>query len=175
MPALNDTARMAGAAMKEFFGNPGVRSALGKTVTTAGAEQLLPRALGQQPARSVMGSIARGGLEAAISTPVEMGLRSAGVNPMIAGLGGSLIAAPITQMVSQAIAPEPKHAYQAEYNQLMQMQEMQAAAEQQHYNNQINLALAKNYSAPTQIIHRNPSAELQTMYQLSSGSVPRYG
>jgi hypothetical protein len=175
MPALNDTARMAGAAMKEFFGNPGVRSALGKTAVTAGAEQLLPRALGQQPVRSVMGSIARGGLEAAISTPVEMGLKAAGVNPMIAGLGGSLVAAPLTQMVSKAITPEPQQAYQAEYNQLMQMQEMQAAAEQQHYNNQINLALAKNHSAPTQIIHRNPSAELQTMYQLSTGSVPRYG
>lgn len=175
MAALGDTARMAGTALKEFFGRPAVRSALGKTAVTAGAEQLLPRALGQQPVRSAMGSIARGGLEAAISTPVEMGLKAAGVNPMIAGLGGSLVAAPLTQMVSQAIAPEPKHAYQAEYNQLMQFQQMQAAEEQQRYDNQINLALAKNYSAPTQIIHKNPSAELETMYRLTSGSVPQYG
>ena len=175
MTALGDTARMAGTALKEFFGRPAVRSALGKTAVTAGAEQLLPRALGQQPVRSAMGSIARGGLEAAISTPVEMGLKAAGVNPMIAGLGGSLVAAPLTQMVSQAIAPEPKHAYQAEYNQLMQFQQMQAAEEQQRYDNQINLALAKNYSAPTQIIHKNPSAELETMYRLTSGSVPQYG
>jgi hypothetical protein len=175
MAALGDATRMAGTALKEFFGRPAVRSALGKTAVTAGAEQLLPRALGQQPVRSAMGSIARGGLEAAISTPVEMGLKAAGVNPMIAGLGGSLVAAPLTHMVSQAITPEPQQAYQSEYNQLMQFQQMQAAAEQQHYNNQINLALAKNYSAPTQIIHKNPSAELETMYRLTSGSVPQYG
>lgn len=175
MTALGDTARMAGTAMQEFFNNPNVRAALSKTAVTAGAEQLLPRALGQQPARSVMRSVARGGLEAAISTPVEMGLKAAGVNPLVAGFGGSLVAAPLTQMVSQAIAPEPRHAYQTEYNQLMQAQQQHASEEQQRYNNEINLALAKNYSAPTQIIHRNPSAELQTMYQLSSGSVPQYG
>jgi hypothetical protein len=52
---------------------------------------------------------------------------------------------------------------------------MQAASEQQRYNNEINLALAKNYSAPTQIVHENPSADLQTMYNLVSGTVPQYG
>jgi len=175
MAALGDATRMAGTAMKEFFSRPSVRSALGKTVVTAGAEQLLPRALGQQPVRSAMGSIARGGLEAAISTPVEMGLKAAGVNPLIAGLGGSLVAAPLTQMVSQAIAPEPQHSFRSEYDQLVQLQKMQAASEQQRYNNEINLALAKNYSAPTQIVHKNPSADLQTMYNLVSGTVPQYG
>ena len=174
MAALGDAARMAGTAMKEFFEKPGVRSALGKTVVSAGGEQLLPRVLGRQPARSVMGSIARGGLEAAISTPVEMGLAAAGVNPGIAGLGGSLIAAPITQMVSQAIAPEPHHAYQAEYGQLVQLQQMQAAEEQQRYNNEINLALAKKYPVPTEIIHRNPSAELQSVMNFNTQSIPRY-
>ena len=175
MAALGDATRMAGTALKEFFGRPAVRSALGKTAVTAGAEQLLPRALGQQPVRSAMGSIARGGLEAAISTPVEMGLKAAGVNPMIAGLGGSLVAAPLTQMVSQAISPEPQQAYQTEYSQLIQAQQLHASEEQQRYNNEINLALAKNYSTPTQIIHKNPSAELETMYRLTSGSVPQYG
>ena len=175
MAALGDATRMAGTALKEFFGRPAVRSALGKTAVTAGAEQLLPRALGQQPVRSAMGSIARGGLEAAISTPVEMGLKAAGVNPMIAGLGGSLVAAPLTQVVSQAISPEPQHAYQTEYSQLIQAQQLHASEEQQRYNNEINLALAKNYSTPTQIIHKNPSAELETMYRLTSGSVPQYG
>jgi hypothetical protein len=175
MAALGDVTRLAGTAMKEFFGRPAVRSALGKTAATAGAEQLIPRVLGQQPARSVAGSIARGGLEAAVSTPIELGLRTAGVHPALAGLGGALIAAPVTNVISQAIAPEPQHSFQTPYNQLAQMQQMQAAAEQQRYNNEINLALAKNYSAPTQIIHKNPSADLQTMYNVVSGTVPQYG
>jgi hypothetical protein len=174
MPALGDAAKMAGTAMKEFFGNPGVRSALGKTAVTAGNEQLLPRVLGRQPARSVMGSIARGGLEAAIATPVEMRLAAAGVNPGIAGLGGSLIALPIANMVSQAITPEPKHAYQTEYDQLIQAQQLHAFQEQQRYNNEINLALAKNHSTPTEIIHRNPSAELQSVMNFNTQAIPRY-
>lgn len=175
MAALGDVTRMAGTAMKGFFSRPAVQEALGKTAVTAGAQQLIPRLQGLRPAYSVAGSVARGGLEAAVSTPVEFGLRKAGVPAALAGLGGSLVAAPIVHMVGQAITPEPQHSFQADYNQLAQLQQIQAASEQQRYNNEINLAMAKNYSAPTQIIHKNPSAELQTMYNLVSGTVPKYG
>jgi hypothetical protein len=56
--------------------------------------------------------------------------------------------------------------------QLMQLQGMHAEMEQQRYNNEINLALAKNYHAPsTTVVHKNPSAELQTIYSMLNPNV----
>ena len=57
-------------------------------------------------------------------------------------------------------------------HELRQQQQFYAEQEQQRYNNEINLALAKNYHNPTTtVVHKNPSAEFDTIQRMLNPSV----
>jgi hypothetical protein len=81
------------------------------------------------------------------------------------------IVSPAAYAITNSIIPETHNQEHSNSHELMQMQQMHAELEQQRYSNEINLALAKNYHAPTEIVHRNPSADLQTAYNIMTPNV----
>jgi len=73
---------------------------------------------------------------------------------------------------AQSIDPETNDAPHVYGQELQQLQQFHAAQEQQRYNNEINLALAKNFHNPTTtIVHKNPSAEFDTVQKMMNPSV----
>jgi len=164
--------RMAGAKLGEHLAKPSVKNfareaAVGAALEAGvgiGAEQLLPRALGQRPQASLGESVLRQGASAAIGSPVATALGRVGVPGSVAQFGGALVGQPIGQAVAQGILPghqqyplgidpEPHQAGHANYGQLMAAQQFEAAREQQRAENQIALAYARNSSSPSFIQH----------------------
>ena len=97
-----------------------------------------------------------------------------------ANMTGNIVGQAGSTLVSNAFArpiadPETNEEPHPQLAQYMELQRMQAAIEQQRYNNQINLAYAKNYSPPnkTTIVHKNPSAEMETVYRILT-QTPKY-
>jgi len=173
-------ARMAGQAMKAHFSNPATLSALGTQValdTAVGAatQQVLPRLVNQQPQRTIPQSLINAAVHSGIAAPISSGMEALGVPASVANLTGQIAATPLSHAVSNIITPESHQQPYASGNDLMQMQQYHADLEQQRYNNEIALAMAKNYRAPTEIVHRNPSADLDTMYRIVSANSPQYG
>ena len=173
-------ARMAGQAMKAHFTDPAVLSSLGKqvaldTAVGAAAQQILPRLTNQQPQRTIPQSLINAAVHSGIASPISSGMTALGVPNSVATLTGQIAATPLSNAVSNIITPESHQQPYASGNDLMQMQQYHADLEQQRYNNEIALAMAKNYRTPTEIVHRNPSADLETMYRVMSGPVPNYG
>jgi hypothetical protein len=184
--------RMAGAALGKYLTNPqtlkdiGTKVAIDTALGTA-VSQAVPRVLGQKPGSTPLQAAIHSGTQSLISSPVAGGMRAMGLPGIAADSAGSILGGAGAQVVSQSInqglhgrmqpvsqtvAPEPGDQMSPDVAQLMQVQGMQAAMEQQRYNNEINLALAKNYHAPsTTVVHKNPSAELQTIYSMLNPNV----
>ena len=176
--------RMAGAALGKYLTNPqtlkdiGTKVAVDTALGTA-VSQAVPRVLGQQPNSTPLQAAIHQGAQSLIGSPIEGGMRAMGLPNIAAssaasilgGAGAQVVSQSINQglhgrmqPVSQAVAPEPGDQMSPDTAQLMQLQGMHAEMEQQRYNNEINLALAKNYHAPmTTVVHKNPSADLQSI------------
>lgn len=166
---------MAGQGLAKYAADPNTLSQLGKrvameTAVNTAAAQAIPRIIGATPpplGRTVLST----GLHSAFSAPVAGGMRAMGVPDWAAQTAGQVAGVVGAQKVSSAITPEPQQQPQVQGIQFEQLQQMNAAAEQQRYHNEINLALAKNYSHPSTIIHKNPSADLQNIANLLSMKV----
>jgi hypothetical protein len=178
--SISQPIRKAGTALVQFFSDPANLKQVGKSVATeaalgAAAQQIVPRMIGQKPATSIPQSILHAGAHSAVNVPVSGALRAAGLPEIAAATTGQILGAAAANQFANRIDPEPSEAGHSEYADFHAMQQLHAQMEQQSYNNQIALALAKNYHAPTEIIHRNPSSELQSMESIINKSVPRYG
>jgi hypothetical protein len=184
--------RMAGVALGKYLTNPqtlkdiGTKVAIDTALGTA-VSQTVPRVLGQQPSSTPLQAAIHSGAHSLISSPIAGGMKAMGIPGIAAESAGSILGGAGAQVVSQAInqglhgktqpisqvvAPEPGDQLSPDVAQFAQLQKIQAAMEQQRYNNEINLALAKNYHAPsTTVVHKNPSAELQTIYGMLNPNV----
>jgi len=99
-------------------------------------------------------------------------LSALGVPKAVSGPVGSVAGMLGSHLLSQSIDPEPNDQPQVQGQDFSALQHFHAAHEQQRYNNEINLALAKNYHNPvTTVVHRNPSAELETVRNLLNPNV----
>ena len=168
--------QLASEGAKKFAREAAVGAALEGGVGIA-AEQLLPRAMGQQPQASLVERVLRQGTAAAVGSPIAAGLGRVGVPGAAAQLAGQLAGQPAGQAVAQAILPgnqqyplgadpEPHQAGHAGYGDLMALQQMEAAREQQRAENQIALAYARNYSAPSFVYHRSSGNVLDTVQNM---------
>jgi hypothetical protein len=174
--------RMAGSALGAYLGNPATYEQLGKKVALETAlgtavQQAVPRLLGQ-PAPGLRQSIGNTALHSAFAHPITGSMEAIGAPGWAANMTGAVVGGTGANLVSQAVSrsitePEPAEAPHPHLSQLMELQRMEAAAEQQRYNNQINYAYAKNYRDPAVIIHKNPSAEMETAYRILTHS-PAY-
>ena len=184
--------RMAGARLGKYLTDPNTLKAIGTKVaidTALGTavSQAVPRMLGEQPGTTPLQAAIHSGTNSLISSPISGAMRAAGMPNIAADSAGSILGGAGTQIVSQAvnqglhgrmqpvsqaIDPESNSQFSPHASQLMQLQKMQADMEQQRYNNEINLALAKNYHSPvTTVVHKNPSADLQTFYNMLNPNV----
>jgi len=168
--------RLAGTALQNFFSNPNTIKGIGKrvlaeTAINTAAQQVVPRLMGKRPEYNIPQSLLNTGVQAAIATPLAGGMQTLGVPEWAAQTGSQMVASPAAYAITNAIIPETHNQEHSNSHELMQMQQMHAELEQQRYNNEINLALAKNYHAPTEIVHRNPSADLQTAYNIMTPNV----
>ena len=175
--------RMAGTNLGAYLSNPQTAKTLGKQIATETAlgtavSQGVPRLLGQAPAVGPLKTAANIGLHSAIAAPVSGGLIAMGMPGAAAQTLGQITGAVgasslLRSMESpQTIEPETHEAQHMYGQDLHQLQQFHAAQEQQRYTNEINLALAKNYHNPsTTVVHRNPSAELETVRNLLNPNV----
>ena len=168
--------RLAGTALKNFFSDPNTIKGIGKrvlaeTALNTASQQVVPRLMGKSPQHNIPQSLLNTGVHAAIAAPLAGGMQTLGVPEWAAQTGSQLVASPVAHAITNSIIPEAHNQEQINSHELMQMQQMHAELEQQRYNNEINLALAKNYRAPADIVHRNPSADLQTIYNILTPNV----
>lgn len=175
--------RLAGKNLGAYLGNPQTAAQLGKQIATETAlgtavSQGVPRLLGQAPAVGPLRTAANIGLHSAIAAPVSGGLTAMGMPGAAAQtlgqITGAVGASSILNSMArpQSIEPETHEAQHVYGHDLQQLQQFHAAQEQQRYTNEINLALAKNYHNPsTTVVHRNPSAELETVRNLLNPNV----
>jgi hypothetical protein len=186
MSILGDTGkaiRLAGTNLGAYLSNPQTAKTLGKQIATETAlgtavSQGVPRLLGQTPAVGPLRTLANTGLHSAIAAPVSGGLTAMGMPGAAAQTVGQITGAVGSHSLlramapAQAIDPETNDSPQVYGQDLQQLQQFHAAQEQQRYTNEINLALAKNYHSPmTTIVHKNPSAELETVRNLLNPNV----
>ena len=175
--------RLAGRNLGADLKSPQTAAQLGKQIATETAlgtavSQGVPRLLGQTPAVGPLRTAANIGLHSAIAAPVSGGLAAMGMPGAAAQTLGQITGAVGTSSLlnsmarPQSIEPETHEAQHIYGHDLQQLQQFHAAQEQERYTNEINLALAKNYHNPeTTIIHRNPSAELETVRNLLNPNV----
>jgi hypothetical protein len=169
--------RMAGTALGNYATSPETAKALAQRIAldtaigTAGS-QLIPRIQGMQP-QPLAASVGNAALGSVLSSPVAGAATAMGVHPGIAGLAGTLSAAAgmsalsNMQQPSRSIDPEINESGPTHLSEYMQLQQFHAGLEQQRYNNEIMLARIKN-SKPesTEVVHRNPSAEFESVRQM---------
>lgn len=175
-------ARMAGSALGKYFSNPATYSTLGKQVALETAlgtavQQGIPRALGM-PAPSLGSSLMHTALNSAMVHPLTGGMEAMGAPKWAANTTGAILGGAGAQLVSQAVSrpiaePEPHEAPNPQLAEYRQLQQINADMENQRYQNQIQLAYARNFRMPTVIEHRNPSADLETMHRVLT-QMPRY-
>ena len=175
--------RLAGKNLGAYLSSPQTAAQLGKQIATETAlgtavSQGVPRLLGQAPAVGPLRTAANIGLHSAIAAPVSGGLVAMGMPGAAAQTLGQITGAVgasslLNSMARpQAIDPETNDAQHMYGQDLHQLQQFHAAQEQQRYTNEINLALAKNYHNPvTTVVHKNPSAELETVRNLLNPNV----
>ena len=175
--------RLAGKNLGAYLSSPQTAAQLGKQIATETAlgtavSQGVPRLLGQAPAVGPLRTAANIGLNSAIAAPVSGGLAAMGMPGAAAQTLGQITGAVgasslLNSMARpQAIDPETNDAQHMYGQDLHQLQQFHAAQEQQRYTNEINLALAKNYHNPvTTVVHKNPSAELETVRNLLNPNV----
>lgn len=164
--------RLAGKNLLQYATNPQTLKELGKQVAVdtalgTAAAQAIPRVTGGTPP-PLGQTMLNVGLHSAFNAPVVGGLQAMGVPKVAAQAAGQVTGTLGAHQFARNIIPEPMQQaqYQPHLAEYMQLQQLNADLEQQRYNNQINLALAKNYHSPTIITHRNPSADLQTIQAL---------
>ena len=168
--------RLAGTNLTEYLTNPATAAALGKKVafdTAVGtaASQAIPRMLGQQPGVGIGRSALHAGLHSAISHPVAGGLEAMGMPQWASQATGQVVGAVGAQSLSQTITPEVTQQPMTHVTELMQLQQLEAAQEDQRVKNQIALAYARNYNPPSRIIHENPSQNLATVHAILNPKV----
>lgn len=175
--------RLAGKQLGAYLSNPQTAVKLGQQIATETAlgtavSQGVPRLLGQAPAVGPLRTAANIGLNSAIAAPVSGGLAAMGMPGAAAQTLGQITGAVGSTSLlramtpPQAIEPETHEAQHMYGHELQQLQQFHAAQEQQRYTNEINLALAKNYHNPvTTVVHKNPSAELETVRNLLNPNV----
>jgi hypothetical protein len=152
--------RTAGSALKQFFTSPENLAQMGKNVAAETAfgtavQQILPRALGSSPGRSIPQSLLNVGTQAVIATPVARGLEAMGAPQMGSAMAGQILGGIAAQRLAGQIEPEIVQEGNPDFHQLYAMQKMQAEAEQQRVNNQIQLAYARNYNPPSFMYHHS--------------------
>ena len=175
--------RMAGKNLGAYLSSPETAAQLGKQIATETAlgtavSQGVPRLMGQAPAVGPLRTLANTGLHSAIAAPVSGGLAAMGMPGAAAQTVGQITGAVGSNSLlramapAQAIDPETNDAPHVPGQGLHQLQQFHAEQEQQRYANEINLALAKNYHSPvTTVVHKNPSAELETVRNLLNPNV----
>ena len=175
--------RMAGKNLGAYLSSPQTAAQLGQQIATETAlgtavSQGVPRLLGQAPAVGPLRTAANIGLHSAIAAPVSGGLTAMGMPGAAAQTLGQITGAVgasslLNSMARpQAIDPETNDAPHVPGQGLHQLQQFHATQEQERYTNEINLALAKNYHNPvTTVVHKNPSAELETVRNLLNPNV----
>jgi hypothetical protein len=175
--------RMAGKNLGAYLSSPQTAAQLGKQIATETAlgtavSQGVPRLLGQTPSVGPLRTAANVGLHSAIAAPVSGGLAAMGIPNAAAQTLGQITGAVgansllRTMAPTRSIDPETNDTPQVYGQDLQQFQQFHAAQEQQRYNNEINLALAKNYHTPvTTVVHRNPSAEFETVQRMLNPGV----
>lgn len=180
MSLLSDAAkgiRMAGKGLVNYATNPNTLSEIGQKVALETAlgtavSQAVPAMLGapRPGIRRTMGHMA---LNAALSNPISGGLSAMGAPKWAAQTTGSMLGAAGTQLLTTPITPELQKRPNPELAQYMELQKFNAALEQQRYNNSINLAYARNYNPPSTstIVHKNPSADLDTAYRILNPNI----
>lgn len=152
--------RTAGTALKQFFTSPENLAQMGKNVAAetafgAAVQQGLPRVLGMAPGQSIPQSLLQTGVQAAIGVPVTKGLEVVGAPQIGSAMAGNILGAFAAHRLTNQIEPEIVQEGNPDFHQLYAMQKMQAEAEQQRVNNQIQLAYARNYSPPSFIYHHS--------------------
>ena len=175
--------RMAGKNLGAYLSSPQTAAQLGQQIATETAlgtavSQGVPRLLGQAPAVGPLRTAANIGLHSAIAAPVSGGLTAMGMPGAAAQtlgqITGAVGASSLLNSIArpQSIEPETHEAPHVPGQGLHQLQQFHAAQEQERYTNEINLALAKNYHNPvTTVVHKNPSAELETVRNLLNPNV----
>lgn len=175
--------RMAGKNLGAYLSSPQTAAQLGQQIATETAlgtavSQGVPRLLGQTPSAGPLRTAANIGLNSAIAAPMSGGLTAMGMPKAAAQTVGQITGAVGSQALLRAMAPqqdidpETHEAPHVPGQDLHQLQQFHAAQEQQRYNNEINLALAKNFHNPTTtIVHKNPSAEFDTVQRMMNPSV----
>jgi hypothetical protein len=183
LSSAGNAIRMAGKNLGAYLTNPKTAKTLGTQIATetalgAAVAQGIPRLTGQSPAVGPLRTLANTGLHSAISAPVSGGLTAMGMPKSVAqtlgGITGSVGSQALSRAMTtpQAIDPETNDAPHAYGQDFAQMQQFHAAQEQQRYTNEINLALAKNYHNPvTTVVHKNPSAEFETVQRMLNPTV----
>ena len=169
--------RLAGTNLGTYLSSPQTAKAIGQQValqTAVGTVlgQGVPRMMGRTPSESPLQTAKRAALSSAISSPVSGGVAAMGVPHLAAGPAGDAAGMLGSHFLSGFIDPEPHEQPQASGADMQNFQQFHAAHEQQRYNNEINLALAKNYHNPTTtIVHKNPSAEFDTVQKMLNPNV----
>jgi len=177
--------RLAGSALKQYFTDPATYQQLGNKValdTALGTatSQVVPRVLGVQ-APGIRQTALNTVMHSAISHPVTGGLTAVGVTPWASQVIGQTAGGVGTQLLSGAMRQNglPNQSAQnvitPEMAQYMQLQRFNAEMEEHKYRNQINLAAVRNYSPPTEIVHRNPSAEFSEVMRVLNPPSVQYG
>lgn len=172
---------LAGKRLAGYAGNPATYSDIGKKVALetglgTAVSQAVPAILGVQ--RPGIGQTALNiGLQSGMAHPISGALEAIGAPAWAANTSGQILGSAGAHMVSQAVSrpivPEPQKEMNPQLAQYMQLQQFHAALEQQRYNNEIKLAMAKNYNPPSTstVIHKNPSSELQSVLSALNSSV----
>lgn len=186
--------RMAGAALGNYLKSPATYEQLGRKVALETAlgtavQQAVPRML-NQPAPPLAQSIGSSALHSAFSQPITGAMESIGAPQWAAQMTGGILGSAGASVVSQGgpvmhnmpasqtvqlespmAFPQQQQMADPRLAQLMELQRMQDESMQKHYNGQINLAYAKNYKPPAVIIHKNPSADTETIYRTLNPNV----
>ena len=184
--AATQAMRMAGPRLAAFFSSPGARefgkevgkqAILGAALGT-GVEQVIPRVTGRQ-APPLAESLIRTGITSALGAPVAAGLARTGLPPVAAELLSSVVThGPAASLASRIIEPESHQAPQASYGDLAAAQQAEALSERERYDKQIELAFARNYTAPSNVYHHSisvaPVAELAGRVASQMGQVHKY-
>lgn len=184
--AATQAMRMAGPKLAAFFSSPGAREfgkEVGKqavlgTALGTGVEQILPRVMGRQ-APPLAESLIRTGITSSLGAPVSAGLARTGMPSVASELLSSVVTAgPASMLASRIIEPESHQAPQASYGDLATAQQAEALSERERYDKQIELAFARNYTAPSNVYHHSisvaPVAELAGRVASQMGQVHKY-
>jgi hypothetical protein len=175
--------RLAGTRLAGYAGNPATYSDIGRKVALeaglgTAVSQAVPAMLGSQ-APGIGQTALNIGLHSAMSHPISGAMQALGAPAWAANTTGQILGGAGAQMLSHAVSrpitPEPQQAMNPDLAQYMQIQQMNAAIEQQRYDNEIKLAMAKNYHPPSRstVVHQNPSGDIQSVLGALSYS-PKY-